>query len=70
MAQRKYPVKISRETDGRIIAEIAKLPGVLGYGRTIAEAKKKAFVLGLRVMAEQIENGGTRVNIPCTFSIG
>ncbi len=48
---------VDREEDGRWIAEVPELPGVLVYGTTEAEAMAKAEVLALRVLAERIEHG-------------
>ena len=45
------------EDDGRWIAEVPALPGVLSYGSTDAEARCKATALALRVIAERVENG-------------
>jgi predicted RNase H-like HicB family nuclease len=53
----KFPVEIEKEEDGRWIAEIPKLPGVMAYGKTSAEAAGKAQALALRVLAERIEHG-------------
>ncbi len=50
-------VEIEREADGRWIAEIPALPGVLAYGGSRAEATAKAEALALRVLAERLENG-------------
>ena len=47
------------EADGRWIAEIPELPGVLAYGQTQNEAMSKAEALGLRVLAERLEHGET-----------
>ena len=47
------------EADGRWIAEIPELPGVLAYGQTQNEAMSKAESLGLRVLAERLEHGET-----------
>ncbi len=46
-----------QEEDGRWLAEIPELPGVLAYGQTEQEAIARAEALGLRVLAEQLENG-------------
>lgn len=48
-------IVIDREEDGRWIAEIESLPGVLAYGATHAEARSKVEALALRVIADQIE---------------
>ncbi|MBC8048548.1 MAG: type II toxin-antitoxin system HicB family antitoxin [Chitinophagales bacterium] len=50
-------IETDREDDGRWIAEVPELPGVLAYGATRHEAMAKAEVLALRVLAEQLENG-------------
>ena len=48
------------EADGRWLAEVPELPGVLAYGSSADEAMTKAEVLALRVLAEQIEQSETR----------
>jgi predicted RNase H-like HicB family nuclease len=50
-------VAVDREEDGRWIGEVAILPGVLAYGATEQEARKKAEALALRVVADRIEHG-------------
>jgi predicted RNase H-like HicB family nuclease len=50
-------IETELEEDGRWIAEIPQLPGVLAYGVTEEEASAKAEVLALRVLAERIEHG-------------
>jgi predicted RNase H-like HicB family nuclease len=49
--------EVEREDDGRYIAEIIDLPGVMVYGATEAEALRAASALALRVFAERIEHG-------------
>lgn len=49
-------IEVEREDDGRWLAEVPELPGVLAYGATQGEAIAKAEVLALRVLAERIEN--------------
>jgi predicted RNase H-like HicB family nuclease len=44
------------ETDGRWIAEVPQLPGVMAYGNTEQSAMANAEALALRALAEQIEN--------------
>jgi predicted RNase H-like HicB family nuclease len=43
--------------EGRWLAEVVQLPGVLAYGASANEAISKAEVLALRVLAEQLEHG-------------
>lgn len=50
-------VATEQETDGRWIAEVLELPGVLAYGQTRAEAIGRAEALALRVLADRIEAG-------------
>jgi predicted RNase H-like HicB family nuclease len=50
-------IEIEREADGRWIAEIPDLPGVMSYGRTRKQAVAKAKALALRVLADRIEHG-------------
>ena len=52
-----FQIDLDREEDGRIIAEIAELPGVLGYGATEAEAIARVEALALRVVADRLEHG-------------
>lgn len=48
-------VEIEQEDDGRWIAEVVELPGVLAYGQTRDEAVSRAEAIALRVIADQIE---------------
>jgi predicted RNase H-like HicB family nuclease len=50
-------MEFDREADGRWIAEVPLLPGILAYGDTIDEARSKAQILTLRVVADRLENG-------------
>jgi len=49
----KFRIDIEREDDGRWIAEIPELPGVMAYGKTRQEAIAKVEALALRVVADQ-----------------
>ena len=53
----RFTIEMERETDGRWIAEITDLPGVLAYGRTRDEALAAVKALALRVIADRLENG-------------
>ena len=52
-----FTIETEQETDGRWIAEVMEIPGVMVYGSTIDEAIAKVQALALRVLAEQIEHG-------------
>ncbi len=55
-----FSIECEEEVDGRWIAEIPQLPGVLCYGKTAEEATAKAEVLALRAMAERLEQNEYR----------
>jgi len=50
-------IELEQETDGRWIAEVPTLPGVLTYGVTRTDAFAKVQALALRVLAERLEHG-------------
>ena len=50
-------IEVEREVDGRWIAEVVELPGVLAYGATREAAIVAAKVLALRVVADKLEHG-------------
>jgi len=52
-----FCVEIEQEEDGRWIAEVVDLPGVLVYGSTSIEAQAKVQALALRVLADRLEHG-------------
>jgi predicted RNase H-like HicB family nuclease len=59
-----FNIEYEQETDGRWLAEVAQLPGVLAYGASAEEAMAKVEVLALRVLAERLERQETRaINI-------
>jgi predicted RNase H-like HicB family nuclease len=51
-----FTLECEQEVDGRWIAEVPELPGVLSYGDSAADAMSKAEVLALRVIADRLEN--------------
>jgi predicted RNase H-like HicB family nuclease len=51
----KLTVELEQETDGRWIAEIPELPGVLVYGDTRKSATRKAQLLTLRIVDDELE---------------
>jgi len=52
-------IELEQEDDGRWIAEVPELAGVMTYGATREEAKAKASALALRTLADRIEHGET-----------
>ena len=52
-----YSLQVEQEEDGRWIAEVPELPGVMAYGGSSDEATVKAETLALRVIADRMEHG-------------
>ena len=50
-----YVIEFEQEDDGRWIAEIPSLPGVMAYGLDKADAESKVEAMALRVIADRIE---------------
>ena len=50
-------VEVESEDDGRILASVPDLPGVIAYGNTETEAVRKVKTIALQVLAEMIESG-------------
>jgi len=61
-----FGIDFEQEDDGRWIAEIPEIPGVLAYGVTPLQAGAKAKALALRVLAERMEN---EVSLPSINTI-
>jgi predicted RNase H-like HicB family nuclease len=66
-AMATFTIQHEREEDGRWIAEVPELPGVLAYGASADEAMAKAEVLALRVLADRLEHKEAK---PQLISIG
>jgi predicted RNase H-like HicB family nuclease len=58
----KYTLECEREDDGRYLAEVPELPGVLAYGKDADEAKAKAEALALRVLADQLDHAEAKAH--------
>ncbi|MHC1730348.1 MAG: type II toxin-antitoxin system HicB family antitoxin [Syntrophobacteraceae bacterium] len=54
-----FTIEFEREVDGRWIAEVLELPGVMVYGDSKDDAIEKAKALTLDVLAESIRHGET-----------
>jgi predicted RNase H-like HicB family nuclease len=55
-----FTIQNEREDDGRWLAEVPELPGVMTYGITADEAMEKAEALAVRVLTERLKYGETR----------
>lgn len=51
-----FIIELERESDGRWIAEVPTLPGVLCYGADRDEAVARVQALALRVIADRLEH--------------
>ena len=47
---------VEQETDGRWLAEVPELPGILAYGATSHDAAVQAQILALRIIADRLEH--------------
>jgi predicted RNase H-like HicB family nuclease len=52
----KFDIQYEQEEDGRWLAEVMELPGVLAYGRSLEEALARVQALALRVLADRLEH--------------
>jgi predicted RNase H-like HicB family nuclease len=52
-----FTIETEQESDGRWIAEVMEIPGVMVYGSTTSEAVAQVQALALRVLAERLEQG-------------
>ncbi|MFZ2886608.1 MAG: type II toxin-antitoxin system HicB family antitoxin [Minisyncoccia bacterium] len=57
--QATFAVEFDREEDGRWIAEVTRLPGVMAYGATKNEALRRVSAIALRTLADTVERGKT-----------
>jgi predicted RNase H-like HicB family nuclease len=62
-------VELGRENDGRWIAEVPDIPGVMAYGQSREEAINKVEVLALRVIADRLEHGEDIPELHDVFAI-
>lgn len=64
----RFSIELDHEDDGRWIAEVPDLPGVLAYGPTEQAAIAAVEALALRVLADRIENGEAEASLSITFA--
>ena len=62
-------IEIEREADGRWIAEIPDLPGVMAYGDSRSDAVAKVETIALRVIADRMEHGETVPELDELFAV-
>ena len=62
-----FVIEFDREEDGRWIAEIPSLSGVMAYGATKSDAQRRVSVIALRTLADTVEQGKTPAPVSRLF---
>jgi len=62
-------IEVEQELDGRWLAEVLELPGVLSYGQTRQEAIERVQALSLRVLADRLEHGEPTPQMSSVFAV-
>ena len=62
-------VEVEQEVDGRWIAEVPELSGVLAYGQSRQEAIARAEALALREIADRLDHGEAVPDLGRVFSV-
>jgi predicted RNase H-like HicB family nuclease len=62
-------IEIEQEVDGRWIADVVDLAGVVAYGQTRADAIAKVQALALRVLADRLEHGESIPDLADVFQV-
>jgi predicted RNase H-like HicB family nuclease len=62
-------IEVEQEEDGRWLAEVSELPGVLTYGQTRQEAIDRAQALSLRVLADRLDHGEPVPQMNSVFAV-
>ena len=62
-------IEIEREEDGRWLAEVPEIPGVLAYGQTREDAIGRVQALTLRVLADRLEHGESVPQMGSVFAV-
>ncbi len=66
----KLTIEIEPEDDGRWLAEVMELPGVMVYAATQQQAVARAQALALHVLAERLESGEMSPENSIAFELG
>lgn len=64
-----FTIEIEQEDDGRWLAEVPELPGVMAYGSTRQAAIDAAQALSLRVLADRLEHGEAIPQMGTVFAV-
>jgi predicted RNase H-like HicB family nuclease len=64
-----FAIEVEREEDGRWLAEVTDLAGVLAYGQTRNEAVDRVQALALRVLADRLDHGESVPQMDNVFAV-
>ena len=62
-------IEVEQEEDGRWLAEVPDIPGVLAYGTTREEAIERVQALSLRVLADRLDHGEPVPQMSSVFAV-
>ncbi len=62
-------IEVEREDDGRWLAEVPDIPGVIVYGQTREEAIERVQALSLRVLADRLDHGEPVPQMGSVFAV-
>jgi predicted RNase H-like HicB family nuclease len=62
-------IEVEQEEDGRWLAEVPDIPGVLAYGETREEAIERVQALSLRVLADRLDHGEPVPQMSSVFAV-
>ncbi|MDB5308410.1 MAG: hypothetical protein JWO38_2612 [Gemmataceae bacterium] len=62
-------IEVEQEDDGRWLAEVPDLPGVMVYGQTRQEAVDRVQALSLRVLADRLDHGESLPQLAAVFAV-
>jgi predicted RNase H-like HicB family nuclease len=62
-------IEVEQEDDGRWLAEVPDIPGVLAYGQTRGEAIERVQALTLRVLADRLDHGEPVPQMSSVFAV-
>ena len=65
----QFNIELEQEEDGRWLAEVPEIPGVLAYGPTRAEAIAHVKALALRSLADRLEHGEAIPDLGTVFAV-
>jgi predicted RNase H-like HicB family nuclease len=62
-------IEVEQEEDGRWIAEVCDLPGVMVYGQSRDEAVRQVQALAMRVLADKLDHGESVPELVQVFAV-